>query len=651
MKSYILSIVFLSLSIACKAQYYTPVSWESTPKIHEVPKQFAGESAVFVLDRRHIQYKSEDKQVVVYRTVHRIVKVQDDKGLETFNKMSIAFAASRSIEKIQARTILPNGKVLEVGKDKITLTKTEDGLQAYVFAFEGIEKGAEVEYLFTEKRELAMFGTEQLQYSIPTMRADFTLVTPEHFHFDLKGYNGFPGAVDTVLDLKRFYNITALDIPSLEEEQYSLYDASLMKVDYRLSYVDNEDGKVRLNTWNDLAMQLYSNYYTYSDKEKRVVDKYLKSINVSSNDSEEQKIRKIEDALKTGINMIDAIPDESYLNFDNIVDKKLTSESGFIRFFVACLQMAGVQHEFGLTTNRYQAPLDEQFENWKLLEVYVIYIPGLKQYLAPSSIFHRMPFLPIGVVENKAVFCKLTTLGDMTTAVASIRKIPALSYENSNHNLEAAVNFDKDMNVSIDLTTTFKGYSAMGVREALIYTPKDKEKELVQNLISIAPKPEDLSSYSVENAAFNNYYDNRALTIVSKVNTPQLVEKAGPKYLFKVGDVIGRQVEMYQDKERKLPIDINYPHAFQRKIIINIPNGYRVANPEVVNMLVDHKLPDGNQTMGFISGYKLEGNKMIISIDEFYRQVNYPVSEIEPFRKVINAAADFNKTVLVMEKI
>ena len=42
---------------------------------------------------------------------------------------------------------------------------------------------------------------------------------------------------------------------------------------------------------------------------------------------------------------------------------------------------------------------------------------------------------------------------------------------------------------------------------------------------------------------------------------------------------------------------------------------------------------------------------MIISIDEFYRQVNYPVSEIEPFRKVINAAADFNKTVLVMEKI
>jgi hypothetical protein len=128
------------------------------------------------------------------------------------------------------------------------------------------------------------------------------------------------------------------------------------------------------------------------------------------------------------------------------------------------------------------------------------------------------------------------------------------------------------------------------------------------------------------------------------------MEKAGPKYLFKLGDVIGRQVEMYQEKERKLPIDIAYPHTLYRTITLNIPDGYKVSNPESIKMMVEHKSPSGEQTMAFISDYKMDGKKMLITVKEFYNQVHYPASDIEIFKKVINAAADFNKVVLVLEK-
>src|SRR5690606_7466214 len=193
--------------------------------------------------------------------------------------------------------------------------------------------------------------------------------------FDTKGYNGFPTATDSLIDGKHFYYATAANIPALEEEQYSNWEAFRMNIDYRLSYIDKENTDVKLFTWDDLARSLYSDYYEFSDKDKKVIEKYLASIGVSGQDNEEQKIRKIEDAVKSNIAMSEAIADESYLKFDKIVEKKLTTESGFTAFFLACLQVAGVSHEYGLTSNRFEEPLDDKFENWNSLDISVVYFP------------------------------------------------------------------------------------------------------------------------------------------------------------------------------------------------------------------------------------------------------------------------------------
>ena len=45
----------------------------------------------------------------------------------------------------------------------------------------------------------------------------------------------------------------------------------------------------------------------------------------------------------------------------------------------------------------------------------------------------------------------------------------------------------------------------------------------------------------------------------------------------------------------------------------------------------------------FESSYKIEGNTLFISIEEFYKSLNYSKFKYNDFRNVINAAADFNK--------
>ena len=55
-------------------------------------------------------------------------------------------------------------------------------------------------------------------------------------------------------------------------------------------------------------------------------------------------------------------------------------------------------------------------------------------------------------------------------------------------------------------------------------------------------------------------------------------------------------------------------------------------------------------THGFVSSYKVVNNVLEVYVLEVYRELKYPLNEFETFKKVINASADFNKIVLVLEK-
>ena len=119
--------------------------------------------------------------------------------------------------------------------------------------------------------------------------------------------------------------------------------------------------------------------------------------------------------------------------------------------------------------------------------------------------------------------------------------------------------------------------------------------------------------------------------------------------LLKIGEIIGPQEQMYQEKPRRLPVELPYPHSLNRKITFEIPNGYKVKNLNDINIDIEHK--DGNEaTMGFTSSYTQSGNIVTINVAESYKKLKYPLAQFEDFRKVINASADFNKIVLVLEK-
>jgi hypothetical protein len=96
-------------------------------------------------------------------------------------------------------------------------------------------------------------------------------------------------------------------------------------------------------------------------------------------------------------------------------------------------------------------------------------------------------------------------------------------------------------------------------------------------------------------------------------------------------------------------MSVEFGHFEQRRIELQIPEGYQIRNLQDLRMKQVYT-ENGVQTMGFISDFSLNGNVLVIDIMEDYRNISYPVGQYEEFRKIINTSSDFNKVVLVMEE-
>lgn len=80
-----------------------------------------------------------------------------------------------------------------------------------------------------------------------------------------------------------------------------------------------------------------------------------------------------------------------------------------------------------------------------------------------------------------------------------------------------------------------------------------------------------------------------------------------------------------------------------------MPEGYAVSNLNDLKMKVE-MIRNGRVSCCSISDYELTGNQLTIYSTEYYSELTYPVEDFGDFRKVINAAADFNKKTILLSR-
>ncbi len=637
------STLAVSLAAANPDSSYTHYDWDTAINLAQLTDKELADNAIILVDTRMMEYvKGEEADdYAMYITRHKRIRVNNDKGIDEYNKVFVPIREDDEVIMLKARSIAKDGTVKVLNEKSIkNLDNYEDYGNFALFAIEGVEKGGEIEYVYTIKRSAEIFGRETYQTDVKIKKATFTLIVTEDLKFGTYGYNGFPDG-EFVKDGERYIlNITVTDMEPLYEEAYSGYEASMQRISYKLTGRKGVEG--RLNTWNDASMHFLTSIYA-SETDFNPA-KFIKELKLTKYKTDQEKILALENYLKTNV----AVKLESGDGLGDpaqVVSRLYGNEVGLTRVYAMVLNELGIRHQLVQTCSRYDNKFVAEFEDYYNLDEYMFYLPELKKFISPANINLRLGVPPSYLAGNKGLFITVPY------GFGQVRDIPTMGYKDNTIGLDAEILFDKNMEyVTVKKKQSWTGHTAYIYRYNFAYADEENKEAFIRELLASGLDDAIIKSKSNVNVLLNDNATDKPLELSGEFASGALLENAGNSYILNVGDIIGPQAELYQEHERQTDIAFPYPKQYLHHIYFTIPAGYMVSGLEDVK--IEKKLESNGETLAsFISSYKIEGNVVHINVHEYYVVPELKKELYEGFRSVINAASDFNKVALVLEPI
>ncbi|HEX2935889.1 MAG TPA: DUF3857 domain-containing protein, partial [Bacteroidales bacterium] len=631
---------------------YKTYNWEDSPKLHTISASEKEYSSVILKENQIIEYAYNNDVLTSYILIHKIIKANNDEGIMRNNRIFLPFSDDTRMLVTKARVITSQGAIKELKESDVKVGEDKETKSVYrYFALEGLDAGSEIEYIIVFHQDAEYYGRSQiLQSDVFKKNVEFKIISPSNLLFKAKSYNKLPDMLPAVSeDGRNVLSVKMDSIPAAKQELFAVYDPNLMQVVYKLSENKSQDKKEIINYVN-AASSISSLIYEPKTKttEKKIKD-LIKKINLGSEKNQAAIIRKVEDYIKQNFSVEENVSDNDKM-LDVILEYKNTNNVGITKLFAAIFDELKIEYRVVVTSNRYEKRFDPDFESYNFLDEYMLYFPTIKEYLCPAAFAYRVGFTPYNLFNNYGLFVKQVNVEGMTTGIGEIKFIEPTAFDKTKHNHYVKVDFSKMVdNPTLEYKLVLEGYYAQAIQPYYSFMPQDQHKNIDEFILKNFFAGVTVSDYSIENKGMENF-GIKPLIINAKSSSSSMLEKAGNKYLLKIGELIGPQVELYQEEERKFDVENDFNRSYYRELVVTIPDGYKINNLDALKMKVQLLEDDGTPTSYFTSEYEMNKNQIVVKVHEDYKSIYYPKSRFQDYRKVINAAADFNKIVLILEK-
>ena len=646
-----ISLFVLIISFSLQAQnepFYLNYQWETNPnyQVEESDKDM-----IALKDKVVTEFYFESQELVEYYLEHKIIWLNSDDRIEEYNKVYLPYSNNASLLVNKARVLKKNGDILELDASKILTAENEETGRKYkYFAFEGIEKGSFIEYYYVEKKIPEYQGARfDVQNDYDKLQVEFDLYAPSNLVFNFKSFNKVPKVVqDDLSKEKLHWQFIAKNVKGIDQEEKAPYAAALGFIIYKLN--TNTYNNSIITSYKNVANNLYDYYYSaYDEETTKQNNQFAKQMKIKENMDEERKARKIDLYIKENI-FLSETNGSNLKELKNVLSNKTANETGIIKLYVALFQKFDITHEMVLTTNRLKLKFDQEFEATNFLQEFLFYFPALKKYLSPSKFGTRFGFPPPYFMDNYGLFVTGYHIEGKKKAFAEIKYIEGIKAKYSTDEMLVTVRFDEDdfTKNNIKLDRKIDGYYAMNIQPFMDLIQPDRKNDIIDDAFA---KSLDKNGVILDREIINedpSLFGVKPFELKFDIDSEDYVEKAGNKFLFKLGNLIGPQIEMYQEKKRTLPLEAEFNRSYFRTLKVILPEGYKVSNLEDIVIKNVHS-KDGKDIFVFDSHYTLEGNVLTVTADEHYRESIVAPEIYEAYRKVINSAADFNKVTLILE--
>ncbi len=624
--------------------------WDPKPVLSDIDSTFNDEEEVISLQLIFSEIIEEDDRHIEYYVKHMRTRVNSDAAVEANNRIYLPIYQAIEVVELKARVIGTDGSIQEVNSDDIKTGQDEDtGYEFQYFAMEGVTVGSEVEYLFKMKKRPSSTGQRvMLQGDTPIQRSHFELITPWYLIYGTKSYNGLPDAkIDTVLEDRVRRSIITEKVPKLKKEYSAHYRPHLQQLIYKLDE-SALTGVSNVNSFGLASREIYQGVYLpLEKKQEKAISKLVKEMNITASDTKDQ-VLQVENYLKSNFAIVDDGRSDELNVIESIIANKAFSEMGALRVYGAILDKLDIDFQTVYTSDRSNITFDPDFEHYMQLDKALLYITDINLIIDPNDAFSRLNLIDPNYTNCNGLFIKRLNMGNYDTGLGEIGFIEESGHEQNASNMNIEVVFAEDFDeMKILLKQEYHGLNAKSFQPLYDYLDEERSEEMTEFLVKQVDGEAEILDMAVENKG-GNLLGVKPLIIKSQMASDRYIEQAGNNIIFKVGELIGRQTELYEEKDRQLDIEGQYPRSYHRKIRFNIPKGYKINNQD--DLIMDYKKPAGKSEMVFTSEYKVDGDIIEVNIIEYYDKSVYPVAMYEDYRTVINAAADFNKITLIFEK-
>lgn len=640
-------LVLFCLNLYSQSFFHSKYSWDKNPKVYTPTESEKKHERVVVTEKKiyEIAYEA-DGQAVIYETIHNRYHLNGNKAIDNANKGYMSLANVLEEIDLKARCITSDNKVIYFNKATLKSVDNLDGAGPFkLFAIDGVDSDCDIEIIYTNKKQFFSYASYAIKANSPIVHFESRVISPKNLVFESKTYNGLESFKSDDSDTtKNQLILIHSNIEAVQKEKYSANVANSMSFIFQLAY-NTDKKKTKTYNWDVISQDFYNSLYSLEKSESKAIDKIVEKNKFAKFASRAEKIKSLDSYFKTNFEISE---NYSELKLEKSLEAKKINTTNGLKFYLGALKSLQIPFELVITTDRNDLVFDGKFPSYVYMDEFLIYFPEEGKYVSPMSLYSRFGFPSPDLLNNDGLFIKEVSIGDISSSTSKIKRIAPTGYKDSYHNTNVTANIDLEKKeVYLDVAHSIQGYSCYYIQPIYRYLTNEQKTEVNKNYHLSA------NSEGIKNLTFTNTAEEDLFVkpMIVNFNSYQndFLENAGDKFILKVGLLIGPQAELYQEEKRKWPGEMNYPHYLMRILEINIPKGYKPTN---LNDLIIEKtcIMDGNEIASFKSVFETKDNKIIITVYEDYRVMNYPLSIFDTFKAVLNAAADFNKKSIIFVK-
>ena len=505
------------------------------------------------------------------------IKIFNERGREKYGKIDIPYFNGIKIKDVAARTIKPDGTIIELAKTDIiekTVVKASGlKLRTKTFAFPGIEPGAIIEYKWKEVRSNSSANNLRLQFQrdIPVQAVTYHLKPAGSSVVDVHPFNMDQPTFEK--EKNGFQVATVKNMPAFREEpmmppEDSVRSWATVRYLTLLSLIYG---------YNMVAAQLYIGLKPYLKVDKEIKQKVAEI--TAGVDSAEAQIDKIFDFCRNNIkNTSDKSLGFTEDDIEKLKENKKPSDTlkrgvgpgiDINLLFAAMVNAAGFDARMALLPDRGERLFDRS-----------AYVRGS---LRPSTIAVRfgtawnffdpgLPYIASGMLRWQEEGVDALIVDDPTTWVIT----PVTDAQKSKEKRTAKLKLDENGTLEGDVTVEYTGHLAV---EHKVLNEDDSPVQREENLKEMVKSR--LSSAELTNIVIEDEAD-AAKPFVYKyhVRVPDYAQKTGKRLFFQPGFFTKGVSALFSAGTRRYPIYFHYPWSEEDAIMIDLPKGYALDNAD-----------------------------------------------------------------------